>query len=130
MRSYCGGLETILDKADKTKYKQQIKRARQKGMTPIELAQMKAIAKKHADEMVQEANEKAFVQLLAIPCLILGEDYWKKTAKQKIPKFIEDVASLYESYQQGNVTDQDLADALNDMAGIEIEAEWLRTKGK
>lgn len=112
------------------KMQQQMKKMRQKGMSPLEMAQMKAIAKKHADEMVQEANEKAFIQLLAIPCLILGEDYWKKTAKQKIPKFIEDVASLYESYQQGNVTDQDLADALYDMAEIEIEAAWLEAREK
>lgn len=106
----------------------QMKKARQKGMTPLEIAQMKAIAKKHAEAMEQEANERALLQLLAIPCLILGEDYWKKSAKQRIPKFIEDVASMYESYEIGVVTDQDLADALYDMAGIKIEAEWMKHK--
>lgn len=106
----------------------QMKKAKKKGLSPLELAQMKAIAKKHAEAMEQEANERALLQLLAIPCLILGEDYWKKSARQRIPKFIEDVASFYESYKLGNVTDQDLADALKDMAGIDIEAEWMKHK--
>lgn len=110
------------------KTQQQMKKARKKGLSPLELAQMKAIAKKHAEAMEQEANERALVQLLAIPCLILGEDYWKKSAKKRIPKFIEDVASMYESYKMGIVTDDDLADALKDMAGIEIEAEWMKHK--
>ena len=107
----------------------QMKKAKQKGLSPLELAQMKAIAKKHAEAMEQEATEKAFVLMLAIPCLILGEDYWKKTAKQRIPKFVKDCASMYESFQIGVITYQDLVDALKDMTDIEdIEAEWLKHK--
>ena len=110
------------------KVQMQMKKAKKKGLLPLELAQMKAIAKKHAEAMEQEANERALLQLIAIPCLILGEDYWKKSARQRIPKFIEDVASMYESYKMGIITDQDLADALKDMTGIEIESEWMKHK--
>lgn len=112
------------------KNKAQIKQARQKGMNPIELMQMKAIAKKEADKMAHEACEKAFMQLLAIPCMILEEDYWKKSAKKRIPKFIDDIASLYDSYERGIVTDQDLADFLKEIAGIEITAKWLEARKK
>lgn len=110
--------------------KQQMKQARQKGMSALEMAQMKAIAKREAERMAHEACEKAFIQLLAIPCMILEEDYWKKSAKQRLPKFIDDVASLYDSYQRGIVSDQDLADFLKETAGIEIEAKWLEAKEK
>ena len=74
------------------KAKKQINAARKKGLSPLELAQMKAIAKKHAESMEQEATEKAFVLMLAIPCLILGEDYWKKKRKRlsyAVPAFKE-----------------------------------------
>ena len=110
------------------KVQMQMKKAKKAGMTPLDVLQMRSIARKEAEKMEKEANEKALLQLLAIPCLILGEDYWKKSAKQRIPKFIEDVASMYESYNMGIITDQDLADALKDMTGIEIEAEWMKGK--
>ena len=55
--------------------------------------------------MEQEATERAFLYMLSIPLIILFEDYWQKTAKKKAPKFIEDVASLYESVQMGIVTE-------------------------
>lgn len=112
------------------KAKKQINAARKKGLSPLELAQMKAIAKKHAESMEQEATEKAFVLMLAIPCLILGEDYWKKTAKKRIPQFVEDCASMYESFQMGVLTYQDMLDSLKEMADITIEAAWLEAKKK
>lgn len=99
-------------------------------MNPIELMQMKAIAKKEADRMVKEANERAFVMLLALPAMVLEADYWNKTAKKRIPKFIGDVASLYESYNLGCVTDDDIMDFLENWAGINIEAEWYNRKEK
>jgi len=110
------------------KMQQQIKKAKNKGLSPLELAQMKAIAKKHAEAMEQEATERAFLYMLSIPLIILFEDYWKKTAKKKAPKFIEDVASLYESVQMGVVTEQQLADSLYELAGVKIEAEWLERR--
>lgn len=111
------------------KVQQQIKKAKSKGLSPLELAQMKAIAKKHAEAMEQEATERAFLYMLSIPLIILFEDYWQKTAKKKAPKFIEDVASLYESVQMGIVTEQQLADSLYELAGVKIEAEWMDKRG-
>lgn len=106
----------------------QMKKAKQKGLSPLELAQMKAIAKKEADRMVQEAEERAFVMLLALPAMVLENDYWNKSAKKRIPRFIGDVASLYESYKMGCVTDDDIMEFLRDWAGIDIEAEWNKKK--
>lgn len=108
----------------------QMQKAKHVGMNNIDIARMKAIAKKEAEKMEQVATEKAFLYMLSIPLIILFEDYWQKTAKKKAPKFIEDVASLYESVQMGIVTEQQLADALYELSGVKIEAEWMKGRCK
>ena len=111
------------------KVQQQMKKAKRAGMTPVEVLHMREIARREALKMEQESTERAFLYMLAIPLIILFEDHWQKTAKKKAPKFIEDVASLYESVQMGVVTEQQLADSLYELAGVKIEAEWMDKKG-
>ena len=110
------------------KVQQQMKKAKRAGMTPAEVLHMREIARREALKMEQEATERAFLYMLAIPLIILFEDHWQKTAKKKAPKFIEDVASLYESVQMGVVTEQQLADSLYELAGVKIDAEWLERR--
>lgn len=107
------------------KVQMQMKKAKKAGMTTMDVLYMREIARKEAQKMEQTATERAFLYMLAIPLIILFEDYWQKTAKKKAPKFIEDVASLYESVQMGVVSEQQLADSLYELAGVKIEAEWL-----
>lgn len=76
------------------------------------------------------ALEKAFLYMLAIPLNVLVNDYWSKSAKKKAPKFIDDVINLYEAVQNGNVSSEELADLLEDMAGVKITAEWLERSTK
>lgn len=108
--------------------RKQVNKARQSGMSNVDVARMKAIAKKQAELMEQEAIEKAFLFMLAIPLNVLVNDYWSKTAKRKAPKFIEDVVSLYESVQAGVVSHEELADLLDEYAGVDIQAEWMNRK--
>ena len=75
--------------------------------------------------MEKEATEKAFLYMLAIPLNVLFNDYWQKSAKKKAPKFIEDVMSLYDAMQQGVVSDKQLADLLDELAGVKIDADWI-----
>ena len=63
--------------------------------------------------------------MLAIPLNVLFNDYWQKSAKQRAPKFIEDVMNLYEAVQQGVVSDKQLADLLDELAGVKIDADWI-----
>lgn len=102
-----------------------MKKAQKRGLTPLDMAKMHEVARKHAQAMEQEATEKAFLYMLAIPLNILVNDYWPKSAKKRAPKFIEDVASLYQSVQDGVVTNEQLADLLYEYAGVKITADWL-----
>ena len=104
--------------------KQQIK-ARNMGMSNVDLLKIKESAKKAAKTIEKEATERAFLYMLAIPLNVLFNDYWQKSAKKKAPKFIEDVMSLYEAVQKGVVSDKQLADLLDELAGVKIDADWI-----
>ena len=105
--------------------KQQI-RARRMGMSNVDLLMVKESAKKAAKTIEKEATEKAFLYMLAIPLNVLFNDYWQKSAKKRAPKFIEDVMSLYEAVQNGVVSDKQLADLLDELAGVKIDADWMK----
>ena len=105
--------------------KQQI-RARRMGMSNVDLLMVKESAKKAAKTIEKEATERAFLYMLAIPLNVLFNDYWQKSAKKRAPKFIEDVMRLYEAVQQGVVSDKQLADLLDELAGVKIDADWMK----
>lgn len=106
--------------------KKQMQMAKKRGMTTTDLCKMREIAKREAKKMEVEATEKAFLYMMAIPLNVLASDYWSKTAKKRAPKFLEEVASLYQAVVEGVVTEQQLADFLKDIAGVTIEASWLK----
>lgn len=88
------------------------------------------VMRERANERHKE-NEKAFLYMLAIPLNVLAcEDYWGDDAKEKAPAFIEEVISLYESVQNGNVSNEELSEFLWEYAGVTIDASWLRTSSK
>jgi hypothetical protein len=89
---------------------------------------MQQIAQRTAAELEKESTERAFLYMLAIPLNVLVNDYWPKSAKKRAPKFIEDVIKLYEAVQDGIVSDQELAELLDNMAGVKITAEWMKGK--
>lgn len=107
---------------------QQNKRAFKQGLTPLEVARMRAIAYNAAKEMQIEATETAFVDMLAIPCAVLAFDYWQKSAKKRMPEFIKEVVSLYESIQVGAVTREEIVQTFEELSGCKLEAEWYKAK--
>ena len=112
------------------KMRKMMNKGRQAGLSKMEMFQMHEIARKHAEVVEKEAVEKAFLYMLAIPLNVLVNDYWSKTGKKKAKKFIEDVLSLYESVENGVVTDNDLNNFLWEYAEVKVDAEWLKNKGK
>ena len=113
-----------------SRVKKQMQMVKNRGMSNMELLRMREIARKEAEKMENQATEKAFLYMLAIPLNVLVSDYWSKSAKKRAPKFIEDVISLFESVQDGIVSDEELASLLWDMAGVKIETEWMKGKNK
>lgn len=108
------------------KVRSQMNKARKAGMSSVDLLKVREAAKKEAQRMEQQATDRAFLYMLAIPLNVLFNDYWEKTAKKKAPKFIKEVISLYESVQAGVVSEQQLADLLDELTGVKIEAEWMK----
>lgn len=108
--------------------KQQLKKAFNKGFTPLEVEHMKEIARKQAEKLEKEATEKAFVDMLAVPCAVLAYDYWQKSAKKRIPEFIKEVVSLYESIQVGACTREEIVETFEELAGVKLEAEWYKLR--
>ena len=99
-------------------------KASKAGISNVDLLKMKELARKEAEKMESEAIEKAFVYMLAIPLNVLANDYWEKSAKKRMPKFIDDVVSLYVSVQNGNVSNEELIDLVKEYAGLELKFEW------
>jgi hypothetical protein len=110
----------------KSKRQQQIARMRKMGFNNNQIGVVLESASKKAEELQRIATEKSFLYMLAIPLNVLVNDYWEKSARKRIPKFIEDVISLYEAVQKGVVSEQQLADLLDEYAGVKIEADWLK----
>lgn len=110
------------------KFKRQINRAKNAGLSNIDIYRMKESSMKIAKQYERQAAEKAFLYMLAIPLNILVTDYWSKTAKRRAPEFIDKVLSLFDSVDKGIVTSEDLADLLKDVAGIDFETDWIKKR--
>lgn len=89
------------------------------GYGPIDIARMEKIAKRESDKMYADAERNAFLKSLAIPLQILATDYWSKSASKRIPQFLTDVLSLYDSMGAGIVTYEECFQVLEDLTGKE-----------
>ena len=99
----------------------QNKRAMQKGLTQLQIAQMREIASKQAKAMEDRATKEAFLAMLAIPLNVLISDYWPKAKPAKTKKFIDEVLSLYEAWEKDIVTSEQLNDFLFEYGGVRVE---------
>lgn len=106
------------------------------GYSNIDICKIREITRKESekavsdvvDNSITEAHERAFLYMLAIPLNVFVAMWGEEEAKKKAPEFVEEVCSLYESVQDGYVTDEQLAEYLEEMAGLKITADWLRRK--
>ena len=111
--------------------KKNIIKAKQIGLSNVDIFKIQQTAKKAAEKTKEQSTEKAFLYMLAIPLNVLVTDeYWGDEAKNIAPGFIEEVAGLYEAVQDGYVSEDQLAELLEDMAGVKIDAEWLKREPK
>ncbi len=91
-------------------------------------ARLERDRRKEEKRSAEIAIEKAFMLMIWIPINLLALDYWEKSAKKRIPEFIDKVMSLYEAVQQGVVTYEDMALDIERLSGVKINADWLKRK--
>lgn len=75
--------------------------------------------KKLADINAKAASD-IMKMMLVIPVNVLVSDYWQKTAKTRIPKFVEDCMSLYKAWETGAVDMEDMQKLAEEYSGIRL----------
>lgn len=78
------------------------------------------------DQIKKDARDEAigvaFNLMLALPLeVLIGEGYWEKTAKKRLPKFLDEVLSLYDSWEKGVLSIEDLREDLWNIGGIKLD---------
>lgn len=98
------------------------------GMSNLDMLTARKAAEEAAQKYERQAHEKAIHRALGISLSVLAADYWQKTAKKKAPQFVKSFLSAYESVLLGVMTDEEIAEFLEDVAGMHIQADWLKGK--
>ncbi len=112
----------------KARLKKQMRFARKKGLSPLELAQMQAIAKSNAIAMQEEATWNAFKMMIAVSVNVLGGIYWPKTANKRVPEYVDHVIDIYDAIVSGAVSYDDVKSTAEEY-GYKFEDERiLRTE--
>lgn len=72
----------------------------------------------------KEAAAKAFILMLALPLeVLITEEYWMKSAKKRIPKFIDDILNLYKAYEEGSISLEEMKEDLWTFGHIRLESQ-------
>lgn len=77
-------------------------------------------AKKEYEKKNEEIAKTILKMMIVVPTNVLINDYWEKTARKRIPKFVEDCLSLYDSLSKGAVKMQELQDLTEEYAKIRL----------
>lgn len=88
-----------------------------------EFARAKKILMDKNDELAEEILQ----MMLVIPTNVLIADYWPKSAKQRIPEFVESCMSLYQAWEQGVVTMTEMQELTEEYAGIKLIGKGTAT---
>ena len=96
-----------------------------KGKEPVINVKVEDIDRLKADA-VKEAVTYAFKLLVAIPVMVLHDNYGKLNrlmvdGKTREERFAEMILDLYDSYEKGYVTMNDLMECLKDETGMTFE---------
>lgn len=73
--------------------------------------------------------EKGMMLTLAVVLNLLIEDYWPKTASNRIPRLAEDSINLIDAIQCGVVDVEDCVAYVEQETGMKFNADWIRHCG-
>lgn len=76
---------------------------------------------KMKDDAVQEAVDVSFAMMLAVPTNVLARCYWEKSANKRIPQFLDECLSLYESIGTGTVLLSELIKDTEEVGKIKLD---------
>lgn len=95
-------------------------------MTQAQIDAIKASAIRDLeDELVTKTVKRAIAVsralMVAIPFNVLGHCYWEKSAATRLPKLLEECNSLYDSFESGAISINELIQDTAMMSNIESE---------
>lgn len=80
--------------------------------------QIQEIKKKAVDEAV----DTAFILMLALPVMVLHDKYAKLMKKDtRLINFMDEILELYDSYNKGYFTIEDLVNTIYEETGVKID---------
>lgn len=104
--------------------RENVKKAKTFIMTAEELEKIRMQEFNRAKKLLLDKNddlaEQILQMMLVIPTNVLIADYWPKSAKQRIPEFVESCMSLYQAWEQGVVTMTEMQELTEEYAGIKL----------
>lgn len=77
-------------------------------------------AKQIVMEQTKGLAEQILTMMLVIPTNVLVADYWQKSAKKRVPKFVDDCMSLYKAFTSGTVKMSEMVALTEEYAGIKL----------
>lgn len=81
-------------------------------------------------ETTKDAIDVCFALMLSIPTNVLARCYWEKTAAKRIPQFIDECLSVYESIDAGVLSVTELIEDTEKLAKIKMNCvERIRKTG-
>ena len=72
-------------------------------------------------DAVNEAVDVSFALMLAVPTNVLARCYWEKSATKRIPNFLEECLSLYESIGTGTVLISEIIDDIEKVGKLKMD---------
>lgn len=72
-------------------------------------------------DAVNEAVDVSFALMLAVPTNVLARCYWEKTASKRIPQFLDECLSLYESIGTGTVQISELIKDVEELGKLKMD---------
>jgi hypothetical protein len=76
---------------------------------------------KMKEDAVQEAVDVSFALMLAVPTNVLARCYWEKSASKRIPQFLDECLSLYESIGTGTLTISELIKDTEEVGKLKMD---------
>ena len=76
---------------------------------------------KMKEDAVQEAVDVSFALMLAVPTNVLTRCYWEKSAHKRIPQFLDECLSLYESIGTGTVQVSELIKDTEEVGKLKMD---------